>query len=261
MKPNKLIALGAVSLLVGCGGGDPSDERIIKVPSPSSVAQNSVRKNEDSGSPGSRSLSGAAQMSQNISSGFGEAQEQLAAAQQRRDQEEKQKLQHEAEQKALDRAHEAMMLDKKNAAEDKQSVMRLFSDAMAASLMLKMTNPDPCVNQSFIDGLSGLGKALGDGLAATKKGLNDREEVDEDIKPIASLVEVGPPMIPVAPISQPIPSAAPVMTPAPAAASTQTLVIQTDPQAPAALLPVQASSPMTQAFDYGAPILLETPSQ
>jgi hypothetical protein len=259
MKPNKLIALGAVGLLVGCGGGDPSDGRIIKVPSQSSATQNSIRKNEDSGSSGSRSLSGAAQMSQNISSGFGEAQEQLAAAQQRREQEDKQKLQHEAEQKALDRAHEALMLDKRSAAEDKQSVMRLFSDAMAASLMLKMTNPDPCANQSFIDGLSGLGKALGDGLAATKKGLNDQEEADEDIEPIASPAEVGPPVIPAAPISQPM--TAPAMTPAPAAASTQTLVIQTDPQPSAALLPVQVSSPMAQAHDYGAPILLQAPVQ
>jgi hypothetical protein len=259
MKPNKLIALGAVSLLAGCGGGDPSDGRIIKVPSPSSVAQNSVRKNEDTGSSGSRSLSGAAQMSQNISSGFGEAGEQLAAAQQRRDQEEKQKLQHESEQKALDRAHEAMMLDKKNAAEDKQSVMRLFSDAMAASLMLKMTNPDPCANQSFIDGLSGLGKALGDGLAATKKGLNDQGEADEDTEAIASPVQVGPPEIAVAPMSQPVPATVPAIVPAAEPTSPQTLVIQTDPQPSPALIPVQASSPIHQVNDYGAPTLIPGP--
>ncbi len=258
MKPNKLIALGAVGLLVGCAGGDPSDERIINVPPQSSVAQNSIRKNEDSSSSAARGISGAAQMSQNISSGFGEAGQQLAAAQQQRDQEEKDRLKHEAEQNALDRAHKAMMEDKRNAAEEKQSIMNLFSDAMAASLMLKMTNPDPCANQSFIDGLSGLGKALGDGLAATKKGLNEQEESAEETQAGVTHADVSPPMIPAAPISQPAPAVIPIAAPVTEPSSTQTLVIQTNPQPAAPPIPTGAPlGPLPPWFDPGAPTLIQ----
>jgi len=196
MKPNLYLALGIVGLLVGCAGTDPSSSRVINIPAKGASA--STTRANDGAPPAAPQISGIAQMNQAIHSGFDETTQQKNEAMQRAADQQSQKDKKEAEEKALARAHEAMMEDKRNAAAEKQSVIELFGDAMAASMMLKMMNPDPCANQSFIDGLSGLGKSLGEGLSATRKGLSDSEI--KETPPVTSLpatvsTEVSPPIV------------------------------------------------------------------
>ena len=196
MKPNLYVALGIAGLLVGCAGSDPSSNRVINIPAKG--ASPATTRANDGAPSGAPQISGIAQVNQAIKSGFDETTQQQNEAKQKAADQQAQKDKKEAEEKALARAHEAMMEDKRNAAAEKQSIMELFGDAMAVSAMLKMMNPDPCANQSFIDGLSGLGKSLGEGLSATQKGLNDSQV--KETPPVTSLpanvsTSVSPPVV------------------------------------------------------------------
>lgn len=169
MKPSNLFVWGHLGLLAlllaGCGGSEKSGDSGQQ---PRNLAGQSRGNlgNPEPVAPAKASASSAVNgMNDSIGSDWDKFQRekmQNDAAQADKDR------QFKADQRALDRKHDATMEDKRIADKKEGRFMTTLKELMQMQMAAGMIHPDKCANKGFISGLKGTADALREAMAPTE---------------------------------------------------------------------------------------------